>query len=202
MFTAAYQDPDPDYLDDQLAQLQGIGIATDASGEVIGFTLYGWRELDLPVIGVHYVGLPGLACADPTTRRKGVAAACGNAAGLVAVLGPLHLSVMKLATPASLNMALRSLAVGSWPPADDPYALYRNPTRTQLLVTAALARVHGCAGADGAVGIGRGRPIGRPKVDPEVTTEQAALFDGINRDRGDSLLWVAWLVPPPDAWFT
>jgi len=52
------------------------------------------------------------------------------------------------------------------------------------------------------VGIGPGRPIGRPNIEPEVTAEQAALFDHVDRSRGDSLLWVAWLTPPPKAWFT
>ena len=201
VFSAAYTDPDPEYLDSQLASLQGIGYATDLAGEVIGFTLYGWRELDLPVVGVHGVGLPGLMCVNPTVRRTGVGRACGNAAGMVALGGPLHLSVMKLATPASLRMALRSIPVGRWPTADEPLALYRRPSATQLTVLDALARAHGCERAEGAVGVGHGRPIGRPNIEPEVTAEQAALFDAVDRSRGDSLLWCSWLTAPPDVWF-
>lgn len=201
VFSAAYSEPDPDYLDRQLAALQGIGIATEPTGEVVGFTLYGWREVDLPVIGVHGVGLAGLMCVRPGVRRKGVGGACGNAAGMAAVAGPLDLAVTKLATPASLRMIMRSIPVGRWPTVDEPFALYRNPSATQLAVLGALADAHGCKLGDGAVGIGSGRPIGTPIVEPEVTPEQASLFDRVDRDRGDTLLWVSWLTPPPIAWF-
>jgi hypothetical protein len=201
VFAAAYDDADPDYLEAQLTGLQGIGLATASSGEVIGFTLYGWRALDLPVIGVQGVGLPGLACVHPAARGRGVAAACGAAAGPVAVTGPLHVTVSKLATPASLRMVQRAIPVGSWPTAEDPFALYRRPTSTQLAVTAALAHAHGCSATAGAVGIGSGRPIGRPKVEPDVSAEEASLFDVVDRGRGDVLLWIAWLTPPPEAWF-
>ena len=201
VFAATYHDPDPSYLDAQLESLQGIGLAIGPAGVIVGFTLYGWRELDLPAIGRHGVGLPGLACVHPDARRHGIAGACGMAAGQVAVKGPLHLAVTKMATPASLRMVLRSVPVGSWPTSDDPLALYRNPSQTQLAVTAELARAHGCEAADGAVGIGRGRSIGRPKIEPEVTAEQAALFQRVDRHRGDSLLWVAWLTTPPPEWF-
>lgn len=201
VFAAAYDDPDPSYLDAQLAGLQGIGLASLESDEVIGFTLYGWRQLDLPVIGVHGVGLPGLACVHPAARRKGVAAACGAAAGRVAVTGPLHVTISKLATPASLRMVQRAIPVGSWPTADEPFALYSKPSPTQLAVTAELARAHGCEATVGAVGVGRGQAIGRPKIEPEVSPEEAAPFDRVDRSRGDTLLWVAWLTPPPAAWF-
>ncbi|MBA2279933.1 MAG: hypothetical protein H0W25_01670 [Acidimicrobiia bacterium] len=49
--------------------------------------------------------------------------------------------------------------------------------------------------------IGGGRPIGRPNVEPDATPEQIALFKRVDRGRGDSLLWIAWLTPPPGAWF-
>jgi hypothetical protein len=200
VFASAYDDPDPSYLDGQLADLQGIGLASSEAGEVLGFTLYGWRELELPGLGVQGVGLPGLACVNPEVRRQGMAASCGAAAGRVAVTGPLHVTISKLATPASLRMVQRAIPVGSWPTADEPFALYRNPSPTQLAVTAALARAHGCE-AVGAVGVGRGQPIGRPKIEPEVSPEEAALFDRVDRSRGDTLLWVAWLTTPPAAWF-
>ena len=201
VFAAAYRDPDPGYLDDQLAHLQGIGIATERSGGVMGFTLYGRRDLDLPVIGRHGVGLPGLMCVRPGLRRKGVAQSCGNAAAAIALDGPIHLTVLKLATPATLRMVMRSIPVGRWPTADDPYALHLHPTSTQRAVLVELARAHGCEAGDGGVGIGRGRPIGTPIIEPEVSPEQAALFDRVDRSRGDTLLWVAWLTEPPEAWF-
>jgi hypothetical protein len=96
---------------------------------------------------------------------------------------------------------MRSIPVGRWPTADDPFALYRHPSTTQARVLGALARAHGCAGARDGVGIGRGRSVGRPIIEPDVSAEQAALFDDVDRSRGDSLLWVSWLTPPPAAWF-
>lgn len=201
VFAATYTDPDPDYLDGQLATMQAVGMATE-SGEVIAFTLYGWAEIDLPVIGTRGVGFPGLACVRPTTRRQGLAGSCAGAAGPIALAGPMDLTVTKLATPASLRLAVRAIASVRWPTADAPFALQLQPTPTQVLVTAALAQAVGCHSAKGAVCVGHGRPIGYPNVEPEVTPEMAALFEPVDRSRGDSLLWIAWVAPPPPEWFS
>lgn len=201
VFRAAYADADGDHLDRQLAALGGVGVATDCAGRVVGFSLYGWQMLDLPVIGEHGVGLVGLSCVHPALRRQGIADATGVAAGMAIVEGPLHLGAAKLATPASLHWVLRSIPIGRWPSVDDPFALYDHPSSTQSAVIGALVAAYGGGGHEGAVCMGSGRPVGRPLVEPIVPSEEAAYFARVDRDRGDSLLWISWMTQPPDSWF-
>ena len=99
-------------------------------------------------------------------------------------------------------MALRGKDQYYWPNADDLFALYDHPTPAQLELAELAARAHGSPGYDPATGacVGHGRPIGVPNVEPDVPEEFHQRFAGIDRQRGDSLLWLTWRVAPPDAW--
>lgn len=172
----------------------------------------------------EHVSTRPLVCARPrsavTTARFGSAgprsaiswssaAVCGGlgdattmAAGSIAVRGPLDLAVSRLATPASLRWVMRSLPIGAWPTTDDPWALYDHPSATQDAVAHALAELAGATDYLAGVGIGRGRPIGTPIVEPDVTDDVRARFATVDRSRGDFLVWVAWLAAPPAEWFS
>ena len=53
---------------------------------------------------------------------------------------------------------------------------------------------------DTFVVIGAGEPIGYPLIEYDVTAEERALFAGVDRDRGDSLLAMSWQPDAPPGW--
>lgn len=201
LFARTYRDPDPGYLDHQLDHLEAVGIAS-RNDRIIGFMVRAMCQLTLPGIGQRWIGLPGLMCVDPDERRTGV----GSAVAAVAVRADapyVDLAAARLATPATLAMVLRGIKGPRWPLPDAPFALHDQPTATQLAAADALCRAHGNAGYDFDTGacIGLGRPIGTPMVEPDVSDDLRRRFARIDRDRGDTLLWINWHVDPPAAWF-
>jgi len=207
VFDATYEAPDHDYLRHQLEGFDGVALARDR-GRVVGFTITDIRRLDLPVIGPQVCSRAGLSCVLPEARRGGVMFSMASAALTRSLLEEGHsgfsLAVSRFATPASFNLVLRRHEGRPWPPADDPFALYDHPTSTQVAVARTVAADFGATGYDHATGacIGTGKPIGTPLVEPEVAPEVVERFEALDRERGDSLLWMSWFTPPPDAWFT
>lgn len=207
VFDATYESADHGYLEEQLESFDSVGLAK-LEGRVVGFSICDTRQLDLPVIGVQVCLREGLSCVLPDVRRGGVMLAMAFTASQRSVFtsGYVGFSLLtqRLATPASLNGVMPGLQRLAWPTADDPFALYDHPTSTQIAVARAIAVDLGSADYDPTAGIcvGSGRPIGTPLVEPEVAPDIAARFDPVDRDRGDSLLFVSWVVPPPQLWFT
>jgi hypothetical protein len=48
--------------------------------------------------------------------------------------------------------------------------------------------------------VGKGKPIGYPKLEIIVDEKEWLPFNGVNRDRGDSLLAVSWNPDAPEGW--
>lgn len=53
---------------------------------------------------------------------------------------------------------------------------------------------------DTLIVIGKGAPIGYPKMTCDASKEEKLLFKNVNRDRGDSLLGITWFPDAPEGW--
>ncbi|MEM9844993.1 MAG: hypothetical protein AAF965_09360, partial [Pseudomonadota bacterium] len=143
------------------------------------------------------VALAGMSCVDPAVRQRGLFA----------------------------QMALHVLHAGGNVPADRPYLFcgrmaHAVSYRTIAKMSPACVPAPGVVLSDwhretleaaaAAFGVsvevpsgvvkGPGRPVGYPKLAYEPTDAERALFEGVDRARGDSLLTVAWLPNAPDGW--
>jgi hypothetical protein len=76
------------------------------------------------------------------------------------------------------------------------------PTLWQQEVGAAIAAAYGVEHFDPATFVchGSGTPIGYPVIDIDAAPEEWEVFRPVNRDRGDSLLGIAWMGDPPAGW--
>jgi hypothetical protein len=203
LFAAAYSSPDPEYLDRQLDTMTSLVVARRGT-VVVGFALGGGTDIRTAALGDVKVALPGLTCVDPREQRSGIGQGMGMRATWLTLSthGPREVAAPRFATPASFAMAMKGQGQVRWPPPDDLYAQYDHPTAAQIELAHQAALAYGNQGYDPATGacIGLGRPIGIPNVEPEVPDEYHRRFDGIDRQRGDSLLYLRWLVDPPDTW--
>lgn len=204
LFALAYTNSDPSYLDAQLDALDVAAIAR-RDGEVVGFLVRGLQMIETERLGRIAVGLPGLMCVSPAEQRSGIGEALGNRAAwpLFIEKGNQDAAALRLATPASLAMVVKQQPAFTWPTTDDLWALYDRPTPVQVEFADLAARAHGGKGYDPATGacIGLGHPIGVPNVEPDVPDEFLERFAAIDRDRGDTLLYVRWMAEPPPLWF-
>lgn len=204
VFASAYVGPDPAYLDRQLDTMTCLVVARRGT-DVVGFALGGGRNIRTPALGEVKVAMPGLTCVDPREQRSGIGQGMGNRATWLnlSTHGPREVAGLRFATPASLAMAMKGRGQVVWPTSEDPYAQFDHPTPAQIELAHEVALAYGNRGYDPATGacIGLGRPIGVPNVEPDVSDEYWRRFDGIDRERGDSLLALRWLVEPPPAWF-
>lgn len=205
VFAATYDDHDPEHLERQFSTMHLASTARRAS-RLIGFQLFGSRRITIDTIGEVHLGLPGLVCVDQGWRRSGVALGMGIRTTWRhrSEAGELDATATRLASPVSLAMALKERRQYEWPSDDDLYELYDHPSQAQLELARRAAVAHGSLGYDSATGacIGHGRPIGAPIVEPDLPEELVRRFARIDRDRGDSLLWLTWRVPPPPGWTT
>lgn len=205
VFAATYTDHDPGHLDRQFSTMNLATTARRAS-KLIGFQLFGSRRISTNRLGEVHLGLPGLVCVDPAERRTGVAVGMGVRTMWRhgSEFGELDATAARLASPVSLAMALKEQRQYHWPTDDDLFALYDHPSPAQLELAEQAALAHGSPGYDPATGacIGHGRRIGTPIVEPNLPEELQQRFAHIDRDRGDSLLWITWRVPLPPAWTT
>jgi hypothetical protein len=76
------------------------------------------------------------------------------------------------------------------------------PTPWQQEVGQAIADAFGSHAFDPEtfVCIGSGKPIGYPVIEFQVEPEEWEVFRQVNRDRGDSLLAIAWTPNAPAGW--
>jgi hypothetical protein len=141
--------------------------------------------------------MAGICCVAPAFRRRGLFG---------------HLERLTCAPPEGAPRASRMVTTGRMAhPASFRLMTYNpshvpkrgvTPTRWQQAVGQAIAAAYGSTGFDPAtfVVIGSGTRIGYPVMELEVTDEEREVFAPVNRDRGDSLLGMAWIPDAPDGW--
>jgi hypothetical protein len=196
LFAENYRDANLAYLEKALGTLRFIATALTPNGEMAGFALGEARMIDLPRLPASKVHLAGLSCVGMGFRRQKLFGRLEQLALAEAKL-PLaerSLSCGRCAHPASFRNFFRN-------PAAVPHA-GRVPTEWQREVGIAIAEAYRSPGFDAATFVvqGSGSPIGWPVIEIEATPEEWAMFEPVDRSKGDSLLGIAWNPAPPDGW--
>jgi hypothetical protein len=197
LFEANYRQANWAYVEKSLGRLRNAAIALH--GEVpAGFSLGESRDMDLPRLPGTRVTFAGICCIAPEFRRRGLFGYL-EALAIGYGVGPppgRHLRAGRMAHPASYRLMSR-----------DPSAVPKRgvrPTRWQQEVGVAIAEAYGSPGFDPETFVvtGSGVPIGYPAMEIDATEEEWELFKPVNRDKGDSLLGIAWSPDAPDGWDT
>jgi hypothetical protein len=193
VFDDAYIDGDHDYLDDQLATLRNVALATAADLGVIGFALSDSRVVDLPRLPAQVLRTAGLSCVLSTHKRRGISSRLESMA-LAAGDAPPAVNTLlasRLAHAAGLHHVRSRVAVVPRPG--------HRATAWHREVAAAVADLLGVASFDPTTFVchGPGRPVGKNVIDLDVPAEEAVLFEPVDRNRGDTLLALWWTTPPP-----
>lgn len=196
IFGATYDNADHGYLDESLARLDTAVFGRADDGDVVGFALGAWRTVDLPRKPGQVVKLAGLACVEPGFRRRGLFSRLGELAVSGGDIAPEHaLFGGRMAHPASYRQT--SARLGTVPRPD------RRPNEWQRQVGAIVAGLLGVSEFDDETFVcrGRGRPIGDPVVQVDVTEEEWKVFEAVDRSKGETLLGIWWGGDPgPDGW--
>lgn len=196
LFDTAYEQANHDYLDQSLTKLRFLALAHDQITPV-GFALADAVITPLPRMAEpQCVLLAGICCIDPGYRRLGLFAHLESLAiresGLVRP-GSRSLACGRMAHPASFRILRGN------PTAVPKYG--QDPSEWQKEVGLRVAELYGVhLDPETFVVIGKGKPIGYPKIDITVEEEEWLPFRSVNRDRGDSLLGIGWNPDAPEGW--
>jgi hypothetical protein len=198
LFDVCYAQANHAYLDKSYETLRYVAMAWRGD-ELAGFALAEERVLDLPRLPGTHVSLAGIACIGAAYRRRHLFVMLEHRAALAAGLGMQHaprvLGCGRMAHPASFRGMTRNPTVvprrGS------------QPTPWQQEVGRAIAEAYGVRDFDPRTFVvhGSGAPIGYPVVEMgDIAPGEWEVFREVNRDRGDSLLGIAWTPQAPEGW--
>jgi hypothetical protein len=196
LFDLAYDQANHGYLDQSLTKLRFLALAQDKTTPV-GFALGDAVITSLPRMAEpQCVILAGICCIDPGYRRLGLFAYLESLAigesGLVRP-GDRSLACGRMAHPASFRIISKN-------PTVVPKS-GQTPSDWQKEVGLFVAGLYGVQlNPETFVVVGKGEPIGYPKIDIRVEEEEWLPFRLVNRDRGDSLLGIAWNPDAPEGW--
>ncbi len=196
-FENNYKHANHKYFDGSLKALRKISMALDTD-RLVGFSLAGSLSVSIPRMEKEQlVMLGGIGCIDPHYRRLGLFSRLANLAGgeRESVLDGAEriLACARVAHPASFR-ALRRLP-GVIPNEAVPLSKWH------LEVGAAIAELYGVQLKPGTMIVqGDGTPIGYPNIELDVSDVEWRVFASVDRNRGDSLLGIAWAPTPPEGW--
>ena len=195
LFDACYRQANHAYFEKSLEQLRYASLVWHGERPA-GFGLADRRVVELPRLPQQTVVMGGLCCVLPDFRRQGLFGALEQramAAGDAPRPGRM-LACGRLAHPA----AFRTLAVSPTVVPKPGVPL----TAWQREVGQAVADVYGVESFDPEtfVCLGTGKPIGYPVIEMQVEPPEWKVFRPVDRDRGDSLLGLAWNPDAPPGW--
>jgi hypothetical protein len=195
LFELNYRQANRAYLDKSFETLRYLALA-EHEGTTVGFALGECRVMDLPRLPGQVVNLAGICCIAPQFRRRGLFAQLEYLIFVTAEM-PAHsrrLTCGRMAHPAGMRGLTRIPTVVPKPGV--------RPTPWQQEVGQAIADAFGSHAFDPEtfVCIGSGEPIGYPIIEFQVEPEEWEVFRQVNRDRGDSLLAIAWTPNAPPGW--
>jgi hypothetical protein len=196
LFDLAYAQANHEYLDQSLTKLRFLALAHDRE-RPIGFALGDAVLTRLPRMAQpHGVILAGICCIDPGFRRlhlfTHLESLTIRESGVIRP-GKRSLVCGRMAHPASFRL------IGKNPTVVPKYG--HVPSEWQKEMGLRVAKIYGVdLDPETFVVLGKGRPIGYPKIDLEVDEEEWLPFTPVHRDRGDSLLAIAWAPEAPEGW--
>jgi len=196
LFETSYRKANHPYLDKALASLSFLALAT-RDGTPVGFALGDAVRTAVPRMPEpQVVVLAGLSCINGDYRRQGL---FSRLAGLAMTqnglwnLGARALVCGRTAHPASFR------TMKQFPTFIPRYGVALSEWQREVgLCVAELYHVK--IDPETFVVIGSGTPIGYPRLEIDVTPEEWRLFEAVDRDRGDSLLGMAWAPEAPEGW--
>lgn len=197
LFDTAYRQANHAYLEASLHKLRFMALATQGD-TLAGFALSDARVLDLPRLPPTVVNLAGMCCIDPAFRRRRLFGALEASAWQASAITPApdarFIMCGRMAHPASFR--LMSQNPSAVPKLGVPI------TPWQQEVGTAIASAYGVPGFDPEtfVCFGSGEPIGYPDMEMQLEEHEWEVFRPVNRDRGDSLLGMAWHPDAPEGW--
>jgi len=196
VFSENYREANLAYLEKNIGKLRFLSAAYDADGTMAGFALGEARQIKLPRLGLENVNLAGLCCVGESYRRHGLFKLLAGLALGAYVLPPAerYLSCGRCAHPASFRGFIRNLS--------GVPRLRQTPTEWQQEVGIAVAEAYGSPGFDPETFVvsGSGVPIGWPVIEIEATEDEWAMFEHVDRSKGDSLLGISWNGAAPEGW--
>jgi hypothetical protein len=197
LFNASYADADHSYILSSFEVMGWIALATN--GPVLaGFAIGDVKLVELPRLeGPCPVATHGIGCIDDNFRRQGLFTRLEKAVvGASGMLQPdsRHLHCGRIAHPATYRF-FKHVGVGCLP--DPDRAL--SPWHTEMVE--AVAALYGSAVYPGTcIVIGKGKPIGFPRINVEASEAELSLFEDVDRNRGDALLAMSWSPEVPAGW--
>jgi hypothetical protein len=195
LFDACYRQANHAYLEKSLARLRFVSLAA-SGGKPAGFGLAEAQIMDLPRLAQQTVILAGLSCVAPEFRRLGLFGRLEAQAIRASDLPWSDRILMcgRMAHPAAFRV------MSSNPTAVPAPA--RCPTPWHREVGQAIADAYGVETFDPEhfVCVGSGTPIGFPILDLDLEPWEWEVFQHIDRERGDSLLGIAWSPDAPPGW--
>ena len=195
LFDACVRQANPAHLEKSLGRLRYVSFALH-DGKPAGFGLADRRTLDLPRLPRQTVILGGLCCVAPEFRRRGLFGELERRSVLASEPpeAERRLSCGRMAHPGAFRGLARNPTVVPKPGV--------RPTPWQREVGQAIADVYGVDAFDPEtfVCIGSGTPGGYPIIELEAEPREWEVFRPVDRDRGDSLLGIAWSPDGPPGW--
>lgn len=195
LFDGAYRQANHAYLSKSLRKLKYLTIAR--AGDIpAGFGLAELRLIDLPRLPQQPVAMAGICCVDDRFRRRGLFRELERRSMAAAGIAPAGRMITcgRMAHPASFGMMTSNPS--HIPRPNVPI------TPWQQQIGSIIAAEYGVPDFDPTTFVchGAGEPIGYPVIEMDVRDEDWVVFRDVNRDRGDSLLGMAWLPDPPPGW--
>jgi len=196
LFDLAYDQANHSYLDQSLKKLRFLALAHDQETPV-GFALGDAVMTPLPRMAEpQCVILAGICCIAPDYRRLGLFAHLESLAIRESGIprpDKRTLACGRMAHPASFRIMRGNLTVVP------KYGC--SPSEWQKEVGLRVAELYGVTlDTETFVVVGKGKPIGYPKLEIIVDEKEWLPFKCVNRDRGDSLLAISWNPDAPEGW--
>ena len=196
LFELAYEKANLSYLEKSVSQLSYIATARSEKA-LIGFAVADAVKTEVPrLAGEQVILLAGISCVHPDFRRQGLFRRLEIMAAMESgLIGPgiRLLACGRMAHPASFRV-LRNLP-SVIPKPGVPL------TEWQREVGLKIAKLYDITiDPDTFIVKGAGAAIGYPKLVYEVADAEWLPFKHVNRDRGDSLLGMAWAPDAPEGW--
>jgi hypothetical protein len=196
LFDASFRHANQAHLEKLLGQLRTVSVAV-CDEKPAGFTLSDVRIMDLPRLPEQVVMLGGLACVAPEYQRRGlmIELARRNFIESTPRWSERALFCVRYGHPAAFRTIVARNVSGVPRPGI-------RPTAWQQEVGRAIADAYGEERFDPEtfVCIGAGTPIGYPVIDLEIEPLDWEVFRHVDRERGDSLLGIAWMPGAPPGW--
>ena len=197
LFDATYADANHSYLLSSFEVMDWIALAIHGS-VLAGFAIGDAKIVDLPRMhGLQPVATYGIGCVDEKFRRMGhftrLAKAAVQASGNLPI-NSRYLNCGRTAHPATYKF-FANIGAGSIP---EPGRLL-SPWHLEMVERVAAlycSKVH----PGTCVVIGKGMPIGYPRLDVVATNAELRMFEKVNRDRGEALLTMSWTPEAPSGW--